>query len=62
MAMLIQIEGEGSQRPFLGGRTVIQPSAHHVVVIDERGDRAGHERAPGQGSATSRNAATLTAA
>ena len=62
MAMLIQIEGERSQRPFLVGRTVAQPPAHQVVVIDERGDRVGHERAPGQGSATSRNAATSTAA
>ena len=62
VAALVQVSREATQIAFLPARAMAQATTQHDVVLHKRTDAAGHDRTPGQGKATSRNAATSTEA
>ena len=61
VATLVQAAGERPQRPFLVGRVISQVTAQINVGGGRRAGGPAHD-VTGQGSATSRKAATSTAA
>jgi hypothetical protein len=58
----VQVSAEGPQCALLTRRAVSQTAAQRDVVLDQTDEEITHDVASGHGRATSRNAATSTAA